>query len=108
MYYFFQATELSTWQRRVSELSGRISELEEALAKTQKELIKAQEANAKLQRDLRENVAQKEDQVSLFPKFIIIVFLSCTRPITLLRFDYIIFVDNPYSFFLFSSNLTFS
>lgn len=58
-----QATELSTWQRRVSELSGRISELEEALAKTQKELLKAQEANAKLQRDLRENVAQKEDQV---------------------------------------------
>ncbi|PSN50323.1 Liprin-alpha-1 [Blattella germanica] len=57
-----QATELSTWQRRVSELTGRISELEETLAKTQKELIKAQEANAKLQRDLRENVAQKEDQ----------------------------------------------
>jgi predicted nucleic acid-binding Zn-ribbon protein len=61
-----QATELSTWQRRVSELTGRISELEEALAKTQKELLKAQEANAKLQRDLRENVAQKEDQVGLF------------------------------------------
>jgi septal ring factor EnvC (AmiA/AmiB activator) len=58
-----QATELSTWQRRVSELTGRISELEETLAKTQKELLKAQEANAKLQRDLRENVAQKEDQV---------------------------------------------
>lgn len=61
-----QATELSTWQRRVSELTGRISELEESLAKTQKELLKAQEANAKLQRDLRENVAQKEDQVDLF------------------------------------------
>jgi predicted nucleic acid-binding Zn-ribbon protein len=60
-----QATELSTWQRRVSELTGRISELEETLAKTQKELLKAQEANAKLQRDLRENVAQKEDQVGL-------------------------------------------
>ncbi|XP_069694792.1 liprin-alpha-1 [Periplaneta americana] len=57
-----QATELSTWQRRVSELTGRISELEESLAKTQKELLKAQEGNAKLQRDLRENVAQKEDQ----------------------------------------------
>jgi predicted nucleic acid-binding Zn-ribbon protein len=61
-----QATELSTWQRRVSELTSRISELEEALAKTQKELLKAQEANAKLQRDLRENVAQKEDQVGIF------------------------------------------
>ncbi|XP_049844156.1 liprin-alpha-1-like isoform X23 [Schistocerca gregaria] len=57
-----QSAELSSWQRRVSELSGRISELEETLAKTQKELMKAQEANSKLQRDLRENVAQKEDQ----------------------------------------------
>lgn len=65
-YTSVQATELSTWQRRVSELSSRISELEEALAKTQKELLKAQEVNAKLQRDLRENVAQKEDQVGLF------------------------------------------
>jgi septal ring factor EnvC (AmiA/AmiB activator) len=66
MLYSVQATELSTWQRRVSELTGRISELEETLAKTQKELLKAQETNAKLQRDLRENVAQKEDQVGLF------------------------------------------
>lgn len=57
-----QSAELSSWQRRVSELSGRISELEETLTKTQKELMKAQEANSKLQRDLRENVAQKEDQ----------------------------------------------
>jgi hypothetical protein len=65
-YTSVQATELSTWQRRVSELTGRISELEETLSKTQKELLKAQEANAKLQRDLRENVAQKEDQVGLF------------------------------------------
>ncbi|GLH02769.1 Uncharacterized protein GBIM_08740 [Gryllus bimaculatus] len=57
-----QTTELGTWQRRVSELTARVSELEETLTKTQKELIKAQEANNKLQRDLRENVAQKEDQ----------------------------------------------
>ncbi|XP_068082984.1 liprin-alpha-1 [Anabrus simplex] len=57
-----QTTELGTWQRRVSELTARVSELEENLTKTQKELLKAQEGNNKLQRDLRENVAQKEDQ----------------------------------------------
>ncbi|XP_070528671.1 liprin-alpha-1 isoform X13 [Cardiocondyla obscurior] len=57
-----QSSELSTWQRRVAELSGRVAELEETLSKTQKDLLKAQEAGLKLQRDLRENVAQKEDQ----------------------------------------------
>lgn len=43
-------------------MTNRVGELEESLAKSQKELLKAQDANAKLQRDLRENVAQKEDQ----------------------------------------------
>ncbi|XP_047365894.1 liprin-alpha-1 isoform X15 [Vespa velutina] len=57
-----KSTELSTWQRRVAELSGRVAELEETLSKTQKDLLKTQEINVKLQRDLRENVAQKEDQ----------------------------------------------
>ncbi|XP_071576965.1 liprin-alpha-3 isoform X14 [Temnothorax nylanderi] len=57
-----KSSELSTWQRRVAELSGRVAELEETLSKTQKDLLKAQEAGLKLQRDLRENVAQKEDQ----------------------------------------------
>ncbi|XP_076234348.1 PTPRF interacting protein alpha isoform X14 [Calliopsis andreniformis] len=57
-----QSSELSTWQRRVAELSGRVAELEETLSKAQKELLKTQETNVKLQRDLRENVAQKEDQ----------------------------------------------
>ncbi|XP_043674326.1 liprin-alpha-1 isoform X11 [Vespula pensylvanica] len=57
-----QSTELSTWQRRVAELSGRVAELEETLCKSQKDLIKTQENNVKLQRDLRENAAQKEDQ----------------------------------------------
>ncbi|XP_016916603.1 liprin-alpha-1 isoform X1 [Apis cerana] len=57
-----QSSELSTWQRRVAELSGRVAELEETLSKTQKDLLKTQETNVKLQRDLRENVAQKEDQ----------------------------------------------
>ncbi|XP_020291228.1 liprin-alpha-1 isoform X4 [Pseudomyrmex gracilis] len=57
-----QSSELITWQRRVAELSGRVAELEETLSKTQKELLKAQETGLKLQRDLRENAAQKEDQ----------------------------------------------
>ncbi|XP_057322985.1 liprin-alpha-1 isoform X12 [Microplitis mediator] len=57
-----QNSEIATWQRRVGELSGRVAELEETLNKTQKEFMKTQEANNKLQRDLRENVAQKEDQ----------------------------------------------
>lgn len=57
-----QTGEISTWQRRVAEMTNRVGELEENLAKTQKELLKSQDANSKLQRDLRENVAQKEDQ----------------------------------------------
>lgn len=36
--------------------------MEETLSKAQKELVKTQDTNVKLQRDLRENVAQKEDQ----------------------------------------------
>ncbi|KAJ3665673.1 hypothetical protein Zmor_001159 [Zophobas morio] len=57
-----QTGEISNWQRRVAEMQNRVGELEENLAKAQKELLKAQDANSKLQRDLRENVAQKEDQ----------------------------------------------
>uniref|UniRef100_A0AAR5Q7S8 SAM domain-containing protein n=1 Tax=Dendroctonus ponderosae TaxID=77166 RepID=A0AAR5Q7S8_DENPD len=57
-----QTGEISTWQRRVAEMQNRVGELEENLSKAQKELLKAQDMNAKLQRDLRENVAQKEDQ----------------------------------------------
>lgn len=43
-------------------MGGRVAELEETLSKAQKDLLKTQENNMKLQRDLRENVAQKEDQ----------------------------------------------
>lgn len=60
--FYFQNAELNTWQRRVGELSGRVADLEENLSKAQKDFLRSQEANAKLQRDLRENVAQKEDQ----------------------------------------------
>ncbi|XP_023313883.1 liprin-alpha-1 isoform X8 [Trichogramma pretiosum] len=57
-----QSAELSSWQRRVAEMTSRVAELEENLSKTQKDFLKAQDTNVKLQRDLRENVAQKEDQ----------------------------------------------
>ncbi|XP_030748927.1 liprin-alpha-1 isoform X6 [Sitophilus oryzae] len=57
-----QTNEISTWQRRVAEMQSRVGELEENLSKAQKDLLKSQDVNSKLQRDLRENVAQKEDQ----------------------------------------------
>ncbi|RZF36297.1 hypothetical protein LSTR_LSTR006802 [Laodelphax striatellus] len=57
-----QSSELTTWQRRVSELTGRVSELEDNLTKAQKELVKTLENNSKLENDLRENNAQKKDQ----------------------------------------------
>lgn len=57
-----QTAELSQWQRRVSDLNNKINDLEENLGKIQKEFTKSQETCVKLQRDLRENVAQKEDQ----------------------------------------------
>jgi len=59
----YKTSELSQWQRRVSDLNNKISELEENMSRVQKDHCKAQDQCAKLQRDLRENVAQKEDQV---------------------------------------------
>ncbi|XP_066966850.1 liprin-alpha-1-like isoform X5 [Macrobrachium rosenbergii] len=57
-----QTAELNAARERVRELQNRLQELEENLTLTQKELVKAQEINSRLQRDLKENVAQKEDQ----------------------------------------------
>jgi chromosome segregation ATPase len=57
-----QTAELSQWQRRVSDLNNKINEQEDNLSKTQKDYSKSQDMCLKLQRDLRENVAQKEDQ----------------------------------------------
>ncbi|XP_071514182.1 liprin-alpha-1 isoform X2 [Panulirus ornatus] len=57
-----QTAELNAARERVRELQNRLQELEDNLQATQKELVKAQEINARLQRDLKENVAQKEDQ----------------------------------------------
>lgn len=57
-----QTAELSQWQRRVSDLNNKINEHEDNLSKIQKEYSKSQDMCLKLQRDLRENCAQKEDQ----------------------------------------------
>lgn len=57
-----QTSELSQWQRRVSDLNNKINEFEDNISKVQKDFSKSQDMNMKLQRDLRENVAQKEDQ----------------------------------------------
>jgi chromosome segregation ATPase len=57
-----QTAELSQWQRRVSDLNNKINEQEDNLSKIQKDFSKSQDMCLKLQRDLRENVAQKEDQ----------------------------------------------
>jgi len=57
-----QTAELSQWQRRVSDLNNKMSEQEDQLSKATKEFSKSQDMCMKLQRDLRENVAQKEDQ----------------------------------------------
>jgi chromosome segregation ATPase len=57
-----QTAELSQWQRRVSDLNNKMNEQDDNLSKTQKDYSKSQDMCLKLQRDLRENVAQKEDQ----------------------------------------------
>uniref|UniRef100_T1JE08 SAM domain-containing protein n=1 Tax=Strigamia maritima TaxID=126957 RepID=T1JE08_STRMM len=57
-----QNTELTLARTKLVELNGKISEIEESLQVSQKELIKSQEQTARLQRDLKENIAQKEDQ----------------------------------------------
>lgn len=72
-----QTSELSQWQRRVSDLNNKISECEENLSKVQKDFVKSQEQCLKLQRDLRESVAQKEDQVIFYLKNAIYFSSDC-------------------------------
>ncbi|XP_059006552.1 liprin-alpha-1 isoform X3 [Mustela lutreola] len=48
-------------KERLAALSSHVAELEEDLDTARKDLIKSEEANTKLQRDVREALAQKED-----------------------------------------------
>ncbi|XP_051884887.1 liprin-alpha-1-like isoform X2 [Pristis pectinata] len=56
-----QSKENGQMKDRLATLSSRVSELEEDLDTARKDLIKSEEMNTKLQRDLREAMAQKED-----------------------------------------------
>ncbi|XP_066540370.1 liprin-alpha-1 isoform X2 [Hoplias malabaricus] len=56
-----QSKDLLQMKERVVSLSNRVSELEEDLDTARKDLIKSEDMNTRLQRDLRESIAQKED-----------------------------------------------
>nr|XP_014354308.1 PREDICTED: liprin-alpha-3 [Latimeria chalumnae] len=56
-----QRGEVSQMKERLAMMCRQISELEEDLSTARKDLIKSEEFNAKLQRDLREALAQRED-----------------------------------------------
>ncbi|XP_026143911.1 liprin-alpha-1-like isoform X2 [Carassius auratus] len=56
-----QSKELLHMKERVASLCSRVSELEEDLDTARKDLIKSEDINSRLQRDLRESLAQKDD-----------------------------------------------
>ncbi|XP_067830554.1 liprin-alpha-3 isoform X2 [Heptranchias perlo] len=56
-----QSSELLQMKERLAALCRKVAEVEEELSTAQKDLIKSEEANAKLQRDLKEALAQRED-----------------------------------------------
>ncbi|XP_062051667.1 liprin-alpha-1 isoform X2 [Lepus europaeus] len=56
-----QAREQSQMKERLAALCTHVAELEDDLDTARKDLIKSEETNTKLQRDVREAMAQKED-----------------------------------------------
>ncbi|XP_041835496.1 liprin-alpha-1 isoform X4 [Melanotaenia boesemani] len=56
-----QTADLGQMKERMASMVSRISELEEDLDTARKDLIKSEDMNTRLQRDLRESMAQKED-----------------------------------------------
>ncbi|XP_057694389.1 liprin-alpha-1 isoform X3 [Corythoichthys intestinalis] len=56
-----QTADLGQMKERMAAMASRISELEEDLDTARKDLIKSEDMNTRLQRDLRESMAQKED-----------------------------------------------
>ncbi|XP_073671812.1 liprin-alpha-1 isoform X11 [Paramisgurnus dabryanus] len=56
-----ESKELTLMKERVVSLSSRVAELEEGLDTARKDLIKSEDVNTRLQRDIRESVAQKDD-----------------------------------------------
>ncbi|XP_069764201.1 liprin-alpha-3 isoform X1 [Narcine bancroftii] len=56
-----QSSELLQMRERLAVLCRKVAEVEEELSTARKDLIKSEEANTKLQRDLKEALAQRED-----------------------------------------------
>ncbi|XP_067347362.1 liprin-alpha-1 isoform X10 [Channa argus] len=56
-----QTADLGQMKERIAAMASRVSELEEDLDTARKDLIKSEDMNTRLQRDLRESMAQKED-----------------------------------------------
>ncbi|KAM3877196.1 liprin-alpha-1 isoform 4-T4 [Diretmus argenteus] len=56
-----QTVDLGQMKERMAAMVSRIGELEEDLDTARKDLIKSDDMNTRLQRDLRESMAQKED-----------------------------------------------
>ncbi len=59
-----QSNDLGSSHRTISDLRSKNSELEERIIQVNKELHGAQEFAKSLDSELKENVAQKEDQVT--------------------------------------------
>ncbi|XP_031425327.1 liprin-alpha-1 isoform X5 [Clupea harengus] len=56
-----QSKEVQQMKERIVCLTGRVAELEEDLDTARKDLIKSEDMSTRLQRDIRESMAQKED-----------------------------------------------
>ncbi|XP_021180491.2 liprin-alpha-1 isoform X5 [Fundulus heteroclitus] len=56
-----QTADLGQMKERMAAMASRIGELEEDLDTARKDLIKSEDMNTRIQRDLRESMAQKED-----------------------------------------------
>ncbi|XP_032417473.1 liprin-alpha-1 isoform X2 [Xiphophorus hellerii] len=56
-----QTADLGQMKERMVAMASRINELEEDLDTARKDVIKSEDTNTRLQRDLRESMAQKED-----------------------------------------------
>uniref|UniRef100_A0AAV2LSY8 SAM domain-containing protein n=1 Tax=Knipowitschia caucasica TaxID=637954 RepID=A0AAV2LSY8_KNICA len=56
-----QTADLGQMKERMAAMVSRINELEEDLDTARKDLIKSEDVNTRLQRDLRESMAQKDD-----------------------------------------------
>ncbi|KAM4596333.1 liprin-alpha-1 isoform 2-T3 [Fundulus diaphanus] len=56
-----QTADLGQMKERMAAMASRVGELEEDLDTARKDLIKSEDMNTRIQRDLRESMAQKED-----------------------------------------------